>query len=66
MTQPETKKRGRKAGGHNTKQNVITGSAAQQFTDPVKTTEYQCPKCGYSAETKFKFCPECGIEILWP
>ena len=61
----DTKKRGRKAGGHNTKQRAIIGDPAKQFSDPVNTAEFQCYKCGHTSGSKFKYCSECGSENIW-
>lgn len=61
-----TNKRGRKAGGHNTKQEPIIGKRVEdKFDDKPTPTKYQCWNCGHSVEMQFKYCSECGSENRW-
>lgn len=59
-------KRGRKAGGHNTKQKPIIGQKVEdKFEDKPEPTQYQCWNCGKSFPIQFKHCPDCGSANKW-
>lgn len=63
----DSKKRGRKAGGHNTKQKPIIGQPPKQqlFEDKQEEPDYECYSCNYTAKFQFAFCPSCGKSNRW-